>query len=439
VNKNAINSLVANLANLIKPGRGSSKVTSVWETRLVSTLLILFIAVVAYWRIKHQFPGLFDFYNAYYPAGRLILENPEQLYGSAKLSIYGFVNLPIIAYLFTPFSLLDESQSSALFTLLGVFSIFAVGLFLINLTDLQGWRKLCLIVLVTISAPLYNSIWYGNSTHFVFLLVLASFLSFRRKKDIWSGTLLAIAGLIKIPLLFPILYFCLKKRWQIVISFFVTLFAITGLSILVFGLSLHLVWFKECILAFSGQVFAAYNVQSVDAFLIRLLTDTPIDAAKYIQGDWLFKLLRYGIFSLLIGGTLLVCWRSRHITSTEVENLEFSSFLCLTLLISPISWTHYYLLLLLPIALYLGRQLSIPSQWHWSALMTSSILLVMTPNVRNVPTAHPIIVAFTRHFLVSHYFWGGVLLLGVLLASLLRQTRFSQKRKDEPASSIPYL
>ncbi|MGF1962917.1 MAG: glycosyltransferase family 87 protein [Aulosira sp. DedVER01a] len=426
MNKNAVSLLVANLANLTQLGKGFSKIASVWPTRFITLLTILFIAVVAYWRIQHQFPELLDFYNAYYPAGRLILEHPEQLYGSAKLSIYGFVNLPILAYLFTPFSLLDEYQSSILFTLLGVFSIFAIGLVLIKLADLQRWKKLCFIALLIISSPLYNSIWYGNSTHFVFLLVLGSFLSFHRQKDIWSGALLAIAGLIKIPLLFPIIYFLLKRRWQIVISFFATLFAIVGLSILVCGLSLNLVWFKECILAFSGQVFAAYNVQSVDAFLIRLLTDTPIDAAQYVEGNWLFKLLRYGIFSLLIGGTLLACWRSRHITSTQVENLEFSSFLCLALLISPISWTHYYLFLLLPIALYLGGQLSIPSGWRWSALMTLSILLVIAPNVRNIPTAHPVIVALTRHILVSHYFWGGVLLLGVLLTSLLGQTRMKQ-------------
>jgi hypothetical protein len=115
--------------------------------------------------------------------------------------------------------------------------------------------------------------------------------------------------------------------------------------------------------------------------------------------------------------------RSRRIASNELEGLEFSSFICLTLLISPISWTHYYLLLLLPIALYMGGQLSIPNKLSCNLAMIASIILVVTPNVRNSPLNHPVMLAFTRHFLVSHYFLGAILLLGILLTTMNGQKR----------------
>ncbi|MFN6581424.1 MAG: glycosyltransferase family 87 protein [Aulosira sp. ZfuVER01] len=407
-----------------------------WKNRFSSLLLIVFIVLVTLWRIRYKFPQLRDFYEAYYPAGRLIIDRPEQIYEFIKSSdgivqpvIYGFVNLPIIAYLLTPFSVVDQQTSGILFTLFGVVAIVYSGWLLIESANLKGWKKNIFIALLAINAPIFNSIWLGNSTHIIFVLLIAAFISFRSKQDLWSGFFLAIAGLIKIPLLFLILYFCLKRRWQVVAGFVGTIIAVVSLSILVCGLDLNVTWFQKCILSFTGQAVAGDTVQSVDAFLIRLLTNAPIDSYDYVDGGLLFKLLRYGIFSLLMGGTLLACWRSRHITSTQVENLEFSSFLCLTLLISPISWTHYYLFLLLPIALYLGGQLSIPSGWRWSALMTLSILLVIAPNVRNIPTAHPVIVALTRHILVSHYFWGGVLLLGVLLTSLFRYREIAKTRE----------
>jgi hypothetical protein len=203
-------------------------------------------------------------------------------------------------------------------------------------------------------------------------------------------------------------------------GFFATILAIVSLSILVCGFNLNLVWFQKCILTFSGNAVAGDTVQSIDSFLIRLLTNAPINSYDYVEGDWLFKLLRYALLLILIGGTILTILRSRQAQSTETESLEFSSFLCLTLLISPISWTHYYLLLLLPIALYMGGQLGISNRWQWSAAMVLSIVLLSTPNIRDIPQ-DPVMAALTRHILVSHYFWGGLLLLGILLTTLLKQ------------------
>ena len=391
-----------------------------WSSLIRPAILIALVGLIGYRRVQSTPPELIDFYNAYYPAGRLILEAPERLYSFAKLIVLGFVNLPIIAYLFTPFSLLDEFPAGFLFTLVGVVSVVTFVWWLIRLANLKGWRKFALITLVVVSTPTYYSIWLGNTTHTVFLFVLASFLCARLKRDFLSGAFLAIAGLLKIPLLFPILYFILRRRWQALKGFVATLIGIVGLSILVCGFSLNWVWFEKNILSFSDGAVIAYNNQSVDSFLLRFLTNAPIDSWELVQGNWQFKLLRYGLFLLLIGGTMAVILCSKKIESSQAENLEFSSILCLGLLISPISWTHYYILLLLPIALYLGGQLSIPRQGYWLLLMGISILLISTPHIRRVPFENPVLAAFTRYFLVSHFFLGGTLLLGILLLTRYR-------------------
>lgn len=231
-----------------------------WQSWIGSFLLILVAGLIAYRRIRSTPPELLDFYNAYYPAGKMIFKNPDRLYSFAKSIILGFVNLPIIAYLLTPFSVLDEYPAGVLFTLMGVGSAILSGWLLIKLAKLSGWRQTIFILLLLINTPIYYSLWLGNSTQTVFLFVIASFLCFRLKRDVWSGVFLAIAGLLKIPLLFPILYFVLRKRWQVVKGFFATLVATFGLSVIVCGLNLNLTWFKECILAFSGKVVTAYNV-----------------------------------------------------------------------------------------------------------------------------------------------------------------------------------
>ena len=56
--------------------------------------------------------------------------------------------------------------------------------------------------------------------------------------------------------------------------------------------------------------------------------------------------------------------------------LELSMVLCLALLISPISWTHYYLLLLLPLVVVRGNRLPMPDRGGWFvAVMAATVML----------------------------------------------------------------
>jgi Glycosyltransferase family 87 len=402
-------------------------------------LMSLFlVTVVTLWRIKFKIlattdPYIFrDFLYAYYPAGRLIIEAPSQLFeftrgaDGAMPVIYGFVNLPVIAYLFTPFAWLQPGIANFLYFCLGIVAVILSAWLLIRLAKLRGWQQSLFILLVGMNAPIFNSIWLGNSTHIIFPLLIVAFSYLRAHKYVWSGFWLALAGLIKIPLFLPVFYFLFKKRWLAVASFLITLTSIALVSILICGLPLNLAWFQKCILSFSGKAVAGDTLQSVDSFLIRLLTQVPIASFDPVDVDWRFKLLRYVLFTILIGATLVTVWRCRRLESAVTQNLEFSIFLVLALVVSPISWTHYYLLLLLPMALYLGDGLAIPKQWPWTLAMGFSMLLVMAPNVRTSPLDHPLVNALTRHFLVSHYFWGGLLMLGILVLALHRQAGCSR-------------
>jgi hypothetical protein len=387
---------------------------SSWVTSFAISGLILLLILR---RLFSSPLELLDFFNAYYPAGRLIIENPEKLYSFSESIILGFVNLPILALLFTPFTWFEKSVAGNLFTGLGVVSVVLFGWWLIKIADLRGLKRLVFIALLVANTPIYYSIWLGNSTHMVFLFVIATFVCLQAKRDALSGICLAGAGLLKPPLLFLLLYIVVRKRFKAVIGCVVGLGVMFGLSVLFFGFNLNVGWFQECILKFSGQIVTAYNSQSVDSFLIRLMSDAPIDSWDLVVGDGIFKFWRYLLLAMLIGGTVLTVLRRPATKSHDVEGLEYSIFLTLTLVISPISWTHYYLFLLLPIALYLGGKLQIPRTPALQMMLLLSIFLVITPNVTQIPFQNPWLVAVVRYFWVSHFFFGGLILLGVLLTS----------------------
>ncbi|MEB3219575.1 MAG: hypothetical protein VKN72_25525, partial [Nostocales cyanobacterium 94392] len=101
-------------------------------------LLIIFLVTV-YRKIQLQVPSLTDFSGAYYPAGKLVTENPEQLYKLSNIDIFGFVNIPIVAYLFVPFSWLDPTTAKVAFTFLGIVAfITALGV-MIKHFEIRGW------------------------------------------------------------------------------------------------------------------------------------------------------------------------------------------------------------------------------------------------------------------------------------------------------------
>jgi hypothetical protein len=72
--------------------------------------------------------------------------------------------------------------------------------------------------------------------------------------------------------------------------------------------------------------------------------------------------------------------------------------------------------LLLPFALYLGKRLAVPQGGIWSNLMLVSILLTSLP-VITAETSNTLVRFLYSKLLISHYFFGGIILLGVLLAA----------------------
>lgn len=355
-----------------------------------------------------------DFNKSYYPAGRLIIENSSSLYEWGRG--LGFVNIPIVAVLFTPISFLPKLAAQIIITILGLIAIWISVKLLFELTNASTWQKLAIGGMFLINGPLYYSLKQGNSTHFALLLLILALFGLRDKREIWVGIVLAIAAIIKIPLLLFGIYFALRQRWRIVIGFAATILVILGLSLLLFGVNLHIIWLEKCILSFGNKIIAAFNVQSVDGFLARLLNDVEINNWQPIEIERTFKALRYLLTSILVGSTLYICWRSKSSRTLESEYLEFSIVLCLAMLISSISWTHYYLYLLLPFSLYICNKLGIPQGKIWWRSLLFSGILVSLP-VIIIKTSNPTSKFLITKLFVSHYFFGGVLLLSILLTA----------------------
>lgn len=199
-------------------------------------LIVLVGLLMFMWRVSDP-PELFsDFSQAYYPAGQAISQDVSRLYhrlaGCDESAVCGFVNIPIIAFLFAPLSLLTLEQAQVVFALLSWGCIAASFYCLIKLTAATGWKRWAIATLFVANGPLLYSFREGNLTHVVLLLLVLMFICLERDEQVWAGVLVACAAVIKLPLGLLGVYFVLKGQWRVVYGLVFTLLAVVGTSVL---------------------------------------------------------------------------------------------------------------------------------------------------------------------------------------------------------------
>jgi hypothetical protein len=326
-----------------------------------------------------------------------------------------------VAYAFTPFTWLSRDAAGAVATILGVLAVLASFALLARLAKLDRQGRLLLAVLVIISGPLYNSLREGNATHFV-LLGLAGVIALTQgRRHVEAGVLLGLCVVMKPPLAMLILPFMLAGHWRAVAGFGGILAAMGVASLAIFGVDLHQRWYETVVEPFQRHPLGAYNVQSVDGFVTRLL-----EGERYLT-DWLpiedispaFVPVRTAIAALLLGGVVLAWWRSRSVRGADVFVLDICILLVVSMVVGPITWTHYYAQALIPLAFIIGGVIRLPAGPVWWGWLAVAVVLISMPPILVHPQRAPLDDLFAR-LLISNFFFGGVLLLGLLLTLRVR-------------------
>jgi hypothetical protein len=438
--------------------------TSQWEYLRSRPDLCWMLAILggglihlAIWPLSEP-PILFsDYKKAYWVAG-------EHLWNGGIGAGYPFTefgnwsNLPVLAIPFALLTPLGEDAASWTYFIIG--AIFTIGAWalLAREAGLRGALAAALLAFFLLNGPLINTLREGNSTHFVLFYLVAGVVFWRAGRNYAAGLAFGLCATIKLPLLLIGLYFLARRRWSIVAGGATTL-AIAGLlSLAAFGIEDHVQWYNETISLTMGKAVPAFNAQSIDGFLMRLWTGT--EELLYwspIEPEFEHKIARHVIFAGLIGGFTWLMLRSERSgliaakagPATPHDMLQLSMVIMLGLVISPLSWTHYYCFALVPLGLYLGGKLPLPrdavTRWlFWSGYILTSLPVIM-PTIEIDPDPAPGWLAeLGARTIISAWLFGGLLMIacfarGAWLATA-RQTANSSDylqaaRQDTPVSS----
>lgn len=387
---------------------------------------LVFVSAIGWYAGRE--PIWADFTYAYYQGGKIALKDITQLYTSSNC-IDGFVNFPLLAYLFAPFALFSSQIAGQVFYVIGYISIIPLAYWLIKLMELNGWKRWLILGLIVINDALDRSLWVGNTTQIVMVGLLLSLWWLKRGKEGLSGVLLGLSGLIKLPLILPAIYFFVRQRWRVVMGGGLVVGLAVALSLLLTPLSLNLEWLNKCVVSYSGSHIVAHDNQSLGGLLARQFSLTndffswsPVTSTPEL--NLILKIITVA-FYLPIGIMIFFGWGSKRTSFDYI--LEFSIVLVCSVLTSPISWIHYYVFLFIPIALYL-KEVVLTSSKTWSNLLFGFSVILLS---NQSSLAVSFFERTGNQIFLSLYFIGGVILYALLLSLWLDKRSNALRGADQ--------
>jgi hypothetical protein len=232
--------------------------------------------------------------------------------------------------------------------------------------------------------PLLVHLLLGQLTLPLLACIIGCWLLLRRNHQVWAGALVGLACLIK---LFPGLlffYLLLRRQWWAIVSGIATFGIGMLITLLIVGPGDVLHYVEEV------------APEDVKEFRV-LITNHSFTGAisrMFIQGPWVRPIVEApqvaSIIIFILSGVVMVWlglygWRlfSRPLqqqATRQQDDTLFALFCIAMILLSPISWEHTFLFLMLPIGLLIA------DMQHWRAplmkvLFILALALVSLPDV----------------------------------------------------------
>jgi hypothetical protein len=210
-----------------------------------------------------------------------------------------------------------------------------------------------LFILLIPNVPLLITIERGQINLLVLDLTLFSLILLKKNRVWLSSLLLCLAVLIKV---YPVLFFfhyLFQKRYKYLLCAALNGAGIFLLSIALFGKTVWLEFVKSGLKMFSGatqSLFTRHYVAHIDnntlgSFFLQLV---PSPSAVLESALSLLT-------PVLLVGFLFYLFLAKTSLARDHSNLGTSIILMASLFISPITWSHHFVIMLFPLAYVMSR------------------------------------------------------------------------------------
>ena len=332
-----------------------------WELAAFIWVPVIGLGYASWWELRSS-SKLQDF-GIFRVAARAVLDGHSPYPAATVAGVAHFdkfVYPPVTAFLFAPLAELPIALAQAAMLALGVVCIFAA----LRLLDVRDWR--CYGI-AAVSAPAVNTLALGAVTSFLLLGVAAAW-RFRNRPGL-SGALVAVTAVVKL-FLWPLgLWLLATRRLRATLTA-----SAAGLVLLVAG------W---AAIGFAGMRSYPHLLRVLSQVEERT-SYSPV-ALLNLSGT-AAGLLTVALAGLLVAAVVLSA------RGTDGDRRALAVAVIGSLVVTPIVWLHYFLLLLVPIALYRPRL---------SPLWFAPALLWLTPSTHSHGVTWHIVLALAVTALVA--------------------------------------
>lgn len=308
----------------------------------------------------------------------------ESILGKST-NVLPYVYPPLLAEFFTVFSHLNyQTYTQILF----VFNLFLSLLLLISIYLLFHSEKnefylptILFFFILNTNTPLLRTINNGQINLLILNLLILTFFFYKKNKYFLSSFFLGLACLIKIfPILFLLIIF-IRKRIKYFIFFVAHSLFLILISVLFFGQQVWIDYVVHFALNFMGHkktIFSllyssAISNNSLRAFFHQLSQFNNLPSG-------LSSLVSILLSIVILTATCLILIKYR-------INLDFSfSLLIVTyILISPLSWVHHYVIVIIPLYYLVLKILETQAYCIFFILFPTAAIITSFPVIAGFP------------------------------------------------------
>jgi hypothetical protein len=228
--------------------------------------------------------------------------------------------------------------------------------------------------------PLHQQFLQGQLTAVLLLLMTLGWVAGRSGHDGWAGVCFGLAAAIKLFPSFLVLWLIGRRKWSGVATWAATVVVATGVTAAVLGLQTYVDYIQN-VLPEAARWRGATSNASLPGLWCKLFAPTGYHGPSVPLVDSPIIAILGTVLSAIVVSALVLerTWRAHGPIAIDQA---WCLTLCGTLLVSPVSWDHYFLLLL-PAFLLLRREVSAvwESVVYWGGLVAFGLpMLTLAAN-----------------------------------------------------------
>ena len=210
------------------------------------------------------------------------------------------------------------------------------------------WSLFPLTTSLILCAPLFMQFSLAQLTLLILLLLTGTWAADRSARPLLAGALLGTATAIKLFPGFMFLYFVVRRKWKVLIAGALSMIVLTGVTASVFGWEPYQAYVLD-VLPKVARFRASWRNESLVGFWAKLFEAPPRYLA--VQPLCLSAAMMWsGIVASCAPVLIAMAFIVRRAQTRLEQDHAFGLSLTAMLLVAPITWDHYLLLLALPVA-----------------------------------------------------------------------------------------